>query len=152
MSHTIIPSSCPLCVSVDVCKQRRLVSGHYTVAQASAERLTQAGSWETTNHIYALVWVFWWESLVSFRLKALPHTVQAKGFSPVWIRVCLCRSHFLENAVPQTVQLKACELLSCRVCWCCISMRKIKWEKTIIVCTLFCVGLWSLITSLIDPG
>ena len=59
MSHTIIPSSCPLCVSVDVCKQRRLVSGHYTVAQASAERLTQAGSWETTNHIYALVWVFW---------------------------------------------------------------------------------------------
>ena len=28
MSHTSIPSSCPLRVSVDVCKQRQLVSGH----------------------------------------------------------------------------------------------------------------------------
>ena len=28
MSHTITPSSCPLCVFVYVCKQRQLVSGH----------------------------------------------------------------------------------------------------------------------------
>jgi hypothetical protein len=48
---------------------------------------------------------------LDFCEKARPHTTHWKGFSPVWLRKCCCKSKFLANCLLQYLHLN-CEQTS----------------------------------------
>uniref|UniRef100_A0A8C3IJX4 Uncharacterized protein n=1 Tax=Chrysemys picta bellii TaxID=8478 RepID=A0A8C3IJX4_CHRPI len=49
------------------------------------------------------VWVRWCCTRWELREKALPQSVQRKGFSPVWVRRCVARSELSPKRLPQSV-------------------------------------------------
>ena len=55
------------------------------------------------KHCYELC--YWFRLMHHTPCSLLPHSLQVKGFSPIWVRICIFRSLLCEFPAPHSLQL-----------------------------------------------